>query len=75
VPTLSSGYPVARIRHVCMSCHGVIHEGHRYYTWKGTSSDGVWPGIATLKECARCAERHGRPVPSSEPTGEARNDD
>ena len=57
---LSRTFPIANRVHRCTSCGGFIGQGQRYHRWTGTSPDGFWEGIATVKECARCCERYGR---------------
>lgn len=60
--TLDRAYPVARKGHRCGSCAGRIHPGERYYRWTGTGDE--WDGIGHMKECASCAARYCRPVPT-----------
>lgn len=62
MPTLSSAFPVAAKPHTCMTCLGPIRKGDRYYYWTGTDRSGAWDGVATLKECPRCARRYSRSV-------------
>ncbi len=62
--TLSRSYPVARKPHRCDGCGFKIYRGDRYHRWTGT--DDLWEGLATYKECARCCERYGRPIPAAE---------
>jgi hypothetical protein len=58
--TLHRSYPKARRPHRCGSCDRPIAPGEQYHRWKGTSEDGLWSGVATLKECAECCARYGR---------------
>jgi hypothetical protein len=58
--TISRTYPVARKPHRCTGCGAMILVGERYHRLvAGLGCDGL--GVA--KECARCCERYGRPIP------------
>lgn len=61
--TLDEKWPLARTRHRCGSCNGIIEPGERYLRWKGTSD--YWEGVATLKECQSCSKRYGRTQPEA----------
>jgi hypothetical protein len=58
--TLQTSHPTARRPHRCSSCERLIQPGERYHRWKGTSD--MWQGVGTVKECAACCERYGRPI-------------
>lgn len=64
---LANECPTARKAHRCGSCGGRINPGEMYRRWKGTGDD--WVGIATLKECAECCTRYGRPLRESTEAG------
>lgn len=66
--TLSSSYPVARKPHRCTSCSAWIPEGARYHRWVVRLEEG-WDGLPTARECARCCDRYGRPIPAAEEAG------
>ncbi len=62
--TVSRSYPVARKAHRCTGCDATIRIGERYHRW--TAAISISEGLATAKECARCCERYGRPIPAAE---------
>lgn len=58
--TISRTRPVARKPHRCTGCGEWILVGERYHRLVVNLG---YEGLGTAKECARCCERYGRPIP------------